>query len=437
MAAIGAGRRAARGWTVLLAIIVVTVIVLASVWLWYPCASTRTPVLTVSVNVEVDRFSGPPNAGPEGVEPDVAVAPNGTIGIAWIGVTPIVPTLYFNQTTNFTTGIWYAESSDGGLSFSRPVLVSGSCQQCVDPSIVYGHNGTVFICYLSTPSATHTVMMAYQLPGQTGFTNLSVATGPYLDRPWIKVASSGTLAVAYDSPNGIYLAQSPETSPSFSQAVLILNLEGIVASFGPAPSGGDYFGVLTDGQVNFATLPEGAMEATAPTTIPINVTGSLGTQAPVLSKPGPSVVESNSETFMAYVSNNDTSLWLVTSTDLGGTWGAPRLISAAGNGTLAMPELAVNPAGNALVIVWLGGNDGYWNTYAAALSPQSGTLSTTIRVSSENGYMNDVRSWHGDFLGVAFDGNFTAVTAWSDGRGGDSPDVGFGHIISSVLTVGS
>lgn len=367
----------------------------------------------------------------------MAVSANGTIGIAWIGFDPIVPTLYFNEDSNFTTGIWYAQSSNDGRSFSIPQLVSTGCHECVDPSLVFGSNGTVFVCYLSTPSATHSVILSYQVPGHTDFANVTVATGPYLDRPWVAVTTSESIEVAYDSPNGIYLADSQQGSPHFSGAALVLNLDGLVASFGQSPSGADYFGVLTQGQVNFATLPAGATQATATKTIPINVTGSVSTQAAVLSKPGPSVAESASEAFLTYVSNNDTSLWLVTSTDSGATWTAPRLISNVANGTIAMPSLAVNAAGDTLVVVWLAGNDGYWNTYAAALSTPSGALSSTIRVSSQDGYSNEVRSWHGDFLGVAFDGNTTADVSWSDGRGESTPDVGFGHVYSAVLTVGT
>ncbi len=100
-----------------------------------------------------------------------------------------------------------------------------------------------------------------------------------------------------------------------------------------------------------------------------------------------------------------------------------------------MPELVLDPNGLELLLVWRDSSSGDWNTYATAYSLVTGAFTQAVRVSSSSGYSDAVRSWHGDYLGVSFIGRDRACIAWGDGRGGASPDVGFGHIYAAVLTI--
>ncbi len=136
---------------------------------------------------------------------------------------------------------------------------------------------------------------------------------------------------------------------------------------------------------------------------------------------------------MAYVTDNDTTLVLRTSTDSGASWGSPQTVAQAVTGPLEMPGLAASPSASTVVIVWRDGSSGSWNTMLRSYEPNTRTFTGAVQVSSSSGYASSVRSYHGDYLGVAFVTPTELCVAWSDGRGGLSPDVGFGHVYAAIV----
>ncbi len=229
-------------------------------------------------NVRIDQYPANGSKTPQGVEPRVAVAPNGTIGITWIRFDPIIPTLYLNQDTNFTTQIWYAFSSNTGATFSPPELVSGDRTECVDPSIVFAPDGTLLIAYLSTPSANHSVLLAYERPGQPTFASEVVAAGTLLDRPWVAVVPNGTVYVAYTNQAFVpQLTLAPEATLAFSPPIAFINTQAEITGVAVSASRGLVIGLQNSGEeVSSAVWSPGGTAPVVPTGYRVWLTGTSG-----------------------------------------------------------------------------------------------------------------------------------------------------------------
>jgi hypothetical protein len=427
-------RQLTRRTISLVAILVALAVVGATLYVTFVHRSSVTS--STVPNLQIDRFPNNGSASPQGDEPSVAVSPNGTIGIAWIRFNPIVPTLYFNQDSNFTTQIWYADSFDGGHSFSLPRLVSGGGTECVDPSVAFEPNETVLVSYLCTPSKNHTVFLAREYPTRPGFSNVTVAADLYLDRPWTAVTPDGYVDIAFANEYSIpLLTRAPESNLSFSSPFAFVDLQGEITSLSAAASGAIDVGIQTGMGVAFASWSGAVTPAPVTITVPVTTFGSLGTEVPVLSEPGPALARSSQTVFLTFVTDNDTNLVLRVSQDGGLSWGSNLTVDQSPTGPIEMPGVAVNPSGTSAVVTWRDGTSGHWNTFARAYSPSNASFSAIERISSSDGFPSSVRSWHGDFLGIASVNETQVCIAWSDGRGGISPDVGFGHIYAAIVAV--
>ena len=137
-------------------------------------------------------------------EPQIAIAPDGTIGVAWIG-TP--------NTTEHPTAIGYAFSRDHGATFSAPqyifvtkTLIAG------DPSIAATKDSAFHLSFIDVifdskgPVSGH-VFMAIAPPGAAKFNDAVEVSDPatvmFRDHPKLAITAAGTTIIAYlESPDG-------------------------------------------------------------------------------------------------------------------------------------------------------------------------------------------------------------------------------------------
>src|SRR5258708_25763027 len=165
----------------------------------------RTTQLT-----EVSRGCQGGNAEPVG-----GTAPPALVYVAWSGC----------------GGIGFAHSRDGGLHFSKPVLVPGSrssgSRRSWDPSLTVAPNGTVYVAYmLGTLTSADPAVAASFDHGASFPQVVQVAPrvkGNFGDREFIAAGRSGRVYVTWDygpTSKSVKGACAPHASSYFTAADL-------------------------------------------------------------------------------------------------------------------------------------------------------------------------------------------------------------------------
>jgi hypothetical protein len=411
-----------------------------------PSSSATTPA-----NVQVDRYpAGSSYAGEYGDEPYVALAPNGTVYVAWVGWDLLSPTSGPGAGTNFTTSIWLSFSHDDGSTYSPPTRLSPASEYyAFDPSIAFLPNGTMIVAWenSSAPSGLYSVVFATLLPGASTF-HLSVPVVLLdLDRPWITSSSNGSLFLTYDTlsyeSGSTYWTVSYDGGETFSISKILMSAFEIDAIFA-GPPGNLYAAGFTQ-DYNGADVPTLATFSVASvdtisgqTSVTPIATTWLPYPAGHLfeneSLPGPALTLVEGNLVVVYPANNASELLCAVSNDGGNSWSAPVVLERASGVLYYMPYLT--PLGSEAALVWTDTSQGSWNTYTAALNVTTGEpLSGSRLVSSQSGYPASVLNWHGGFLGAApvSSSSITDVIVWGDGR--NLPNIyGLAQIYSATVT---
>jgi hypothetical protein len=135
-------------------------------------------------------------------ESHVAVAPDGRVAAAWIGLGG-----------GASSSIGYAFSLDGGATWGDPEIMENvSGADVADPSLAVGPDGALFLAWLEfqvdlagNTFGTH-VWAARAPAGTTAFADAVEVTDPadeaVADKPWIAGQADGTLLVAYMRQTG-------------------------------------------------------------------------------------------------------------------------------------------------------------------------------------------------------------------------------------------
>jgi hypothetical protein len=394
----------------------------------------QTPGSTPGPNKQLDS----PNL--YGVEPYVAVGPDGTIHVAWMDSQFDKPTTYYDQGPQFTTWIYYSYSTDGGKTFAHPIPVDSEASYG-DPSIALAPNGNVLVAYISS---TNGAAVAVKSPSSTTF-HLAASLGKpgAVDRPWIATAPNGDIYLIW---NEVRLNTDMElgTRWAVSKDGVTFSTPAHLTDFpdwttGLVVGGDSTIHVVMLGWSGNSNYPDEIIYANKPSTSstfqsqvlsgfsdPYSL-DNLGSRTIFL--PGPALAVEGSNVYLVFSSNLGKSLLLKSSSDGGATWSIPSQIRSS-TGLMQMPWLSIRKG--VLFLDWLETSNGYWNTYCGVIS--NGLLSQPLKLSDQNGYPAEVLNWHGDFTTNAFVSNKSVAVLWSDGRG-LANYYGYGHIYMSIVSL--
>ncbi len=160
-------------------------------------------------------------------EPTIAVAPDGTIAVAWIA---------------FPSGgpyrIGYSFSSDGGKSFGEPAMLEGpDGRNAADPVLSVDAQSNFHLAWLAYRPPTQPnkissdglVLVSHALAGTTAFQAPIQVSDPadpidiVLDKPWIIVTPTGALLVTYVRQDQFLtaIAARSEDGSTFARTTLI------------------------------------------------------------------------------------------------------------------------------------------------------------------------------------------------------------------------
>jgi hypothetical protein len=416
-----------RVYSVVLVIVTISVVTLAVL---LPVVLNRyvapPPTPSGGPNVEVDSYAAESRwAGQYGDDPAVAVAPNGTIALAWEGLDEVAPPSGPGGMPIFTTAIFVSFSSDGGQQYSTPLYAgtSGTVSAFL-PSLAFAPNGTLFLAYANaTDSDDQQILVASAAPGENFTPGVVAEEGQELGRPWLLVLPGGDLVLAFEYGSLVEWSLSTDGGRSFGPPLILL--EGLLT--GATLSWED--------EVTLVGLSVGALTFTTVSiwSASFNGTGTgfpiLGTAATItmpypfsdsslnMSRPGPTVAFSNGLLYMVYANDSETTLALETSNANGSTWAGPWTLWSVKNTSIETPVAEADPRGALLALGWSDTEGGFWKTYAALYDVRTGLLSSPGLVSKLAGFPATVRNWHGTAMGLAITDSSHFVVAWDDGRG--------------------
>jgi hypothetical protein len=350
------------------------------------------------------------------------------------------------------SGIAFARSTDGGLTFSKPVSLPGSLGgiNAWDPAVAVAPDGTVYAAFMrSHDNQWYPVVDASFDHGQT-FPQETLLTPPdaknWGDRDFIAVAPDGTVYVTWDyGPNRTSITFLCAANGSCGYAtgdvneVMQRSTDG-GRTFGPMTyispgfpaSGGDSGPLVVEpnGRIDvlyqdykitdtttYAMAPgvsyfTSSTDGGASWSKPVAVGAQVGTMS--LSEwwiDGDIGIDSAGNLYAVWDTQSDTNDvgWLSYSTDHGKHWSAP--IQAPPD-TLNVPhimEVVGGSAGTAYVS-WLSSSDprGYAE-YLRTFSIANGWQSGPAQVSTEFG---DTSVWPGDTTGISLLDPSTLVLSW-------------------------
>lgn len=384
------------------------------------------PTPSPGANVDVDAYAPGSNwSGQFGDDPTVAVAPDGTVAVAWEGLYELAPPAEPGGVPSFDTMIFVSLSVDQGQRYSPPVPVGGPGTVAAwEPSLSFASNGTLFLAYVNgTNTGNEQIIVVSAAPGH-GFGPAAIAArGQDLSRPWLSVLADATVVLAFGYYDFVEWAASDTGGRSFAPASILL--QGVLTG-----------GTVWDGhRVTLVGLSDGALSYTTAGlwSVTFNGTGTgspeIGTPAtltipfPVsvggvnMSRPGPVVAAAGGLLYLVYASENESKLSLETSSTNGSTWAGPWTLWTGRGVSIETPAVAPGPDGGILAVGWQSTDGAYWETYAALFSVHTGLLSTPAIVSSADSFPSTVRNWHGTTMALGILGSYEFLVAWGDGRG--------------------
>jgi hypothetical protein len=354
-------------------------------------------------------------------------------------------------------GEGFARSTDGGLHFSKPIMLPGSASSrstgTDDPAVAVAPDGTLYVSWIRY--AKHHAYPQVATSFDHGGTFPQVRSliprknGNWADRDFIAAGRGGKVYLTWDygpSIAAVKLVCSPAGSCAYkavdATAVVQTSTDsgktwGPITTMQPGfPAGGGY-----DGSV--LVQPNGRIDALVwghhlnPTTFAVHpghefFTSSVGGQKwSPLAEVGPSAgsiaiptwwIDGNLSmdhggnlyaTWDTQTAQGDIG-WLSYSTDHGQTWSAPLRVTPDQDNAIHNVEVVGTRAGRA-VVAWQADNSpqGY-ATYLRPFSITRGWLAPVLQVSPQFGHVKD---WPGDTFGLSASGPKRVVLSWGSAVG--------------------
>ena len=386
------------------------------------------PTPTSGANVQVDTYAaGSSWAHQFGDDPTVAVAPNGTIAVAWEGLDELAPPAAPGGLPTFETMVFVSYSYDDGQRYSIPQPVgSPGTSSAFQPALAFASNGTLFVAYANSTNSVNQEILVMAAPAGQGFgPGVAAQRGEYLSSPWLFVLASGTLVLAFDYNNFAEWTDSTNGGTTFPSATIAS--EGLLTG-----------ATVWDGDLlTMVGLGLGALTYTTAFTwsVTINVTsasspdvgapGILTMPYPAsevvtnLSRPGPSVASAGGILYLIDSNKSESELSLQTSSTNGSTWSGLKTLWSENDTTVETPVVQSVAGSPLLILSWESTQGGHWGTYAALYNVHTRLLSSPTEASSVAGFPASVRNWHGTEMGLAIASATQFVVVWGDGRGLD------------------
>lgn len=394
-------------------------------------------------------------------EPYIAIDPNNSqhLVVAWMG--------YIDFTNKFK--IKLKTSFDGGVTWSNaselPHTISG--YSSADPSIVFGPNGDIFVCYIdftgTTPPSTGGVYickstdggLSWDAPLEVVNTSFDGTKWP-IDRPWMVIDNSSGPYQGYiyitsmnlnrnDAPFNPYISVSSDGGNTFSTSYL--DTTGWLAgSINPIPmtsptisSSGVFYGaypslVFTQSlyiQVFLAESSDGGSSFSH---------SVLQTENPPtnnadypLAKKGPLLISDPSDAdHLVYIVlsaiTGDLDIYLIETFDSGLTWSSPERINDDPIGNNIMQDLVWGDfdTDGDLIVSWRDRRNGTDSTYqtqyeiwAAYRDKDSSDFSPNFQITSQTvAYNTDLDGSGNDFMSIKMQDD-TLNAVWGDTRDGE------------------
>ena len=404
-------------------------------------AMVPPPTPTGGANVQIDTYAaGTAWSGQFGDDPAVAVAPNGTIAVAWEGFDELAPPAKPSGVPTFETAIFVSFSNDGGQHYSSPRFAgSPGTVSAFRPTLAFAANGTLFLAYANaTNSLNEEIIVTAAAPGQNFTAPVVAERGQYLSSPWLIVLPSGAVVLAFEYDTLVEWATSANGGRSFGSPVILL--EGLLTGateWGTNEitlvglSAGVSIGTTASiWSITFNADGVGTPVVGSPATITVPYPSSA--VLPNMSRPGPSITAAGGLLYLVYASGSESRLALQSSTN-GTEWAGNWTVWSGHNASVETPVVLAGSSGARLVVAWESTQGGFWRTYAALYDLQNGLLSTPVAVSASNGFPASVRNWHGFQIGLAIASPTQFVVAWGDGRGLNGT-YGLAQIYAATLT---
>ena len=317
-----------------------------------------------------------------------------------------------------------------GANFSAPEPLPTTIQKYEsDVSIVSGRdNGTFWLGYQSQPTACSayssgvTVSQAWDNGTKLSAPALSMpcAAFQYHDREWLGTAPNGTVFQVADVPDGLdspdlLLARSVDGDHFLPTQILTNNsyiavgtsaFNDTLWAIGDTTYPEKQCEVLISRDGGSGWSPTASSPPAACSSAPDPATGTPGTEWQL-------AWGADAGLFVVYV--DDHGVEFTESSDLGGTWSSPRLISGAvASGTaFQTPTIAADPASGTLAVAWLDtrAGSGRWGVYMTA-SDDDGASWEPVREISAGTVGTGPRFWPGDFIGSTLTPWGTDAVVW-------------------------
>jgi hypothetical protein len=434
-----------RVYSVALVVAIVTVVTLA---ILLPTIYDRAPLPpappSAGSNLQLDNYSSAPSwAGQYGDDPTMAVAPNGTIAVAWEGFDELSPpSSPGGAPAAYDTAIFVSFSADGGQQYSAPFFVgSPGTDAAYQPSLAFAPNGTLYVAYVNaTNTDNEQIVVAAEANGQNFTPGVVVVGGQLIEHPWLAALPNGDLVLAFQYSGFVEWALSTDGGQTFAAPTILL--QGVFNAGTVRPpaevtlvgisSASAYPTPVSIWSVTFNALGTGSplFGTGATTVVPYP---PFEQSYPNLSRPGPTVTSLGDQLYLFFTADNETELAMQTSGTNGSTWSGPYVLWKPHNTTIETPAVEAAPGGTYLALAWESTQGGFWKTYSAMYDTQTGLLSSPGVVSNEDGFSANVRNWHGNSIGFAATGSTHFVVVWGDGRG-LTGTFGLTHVFCSTLT---
>jgi len=363
--------------------------------------------------------------------PSLAVDGSGNVYVAW------------SDDRNWNYNIYFAKSSDGGVTWSTDVKVNDDTDfvepdhlaDQYSPSLAVDGSGNLYVAWADWRNGDDDIYFAKSTDsGATWSTDIKVNddTGSTEQHdPSLAVDGSGNVYVAwedgyYNSAGGfrgdIYFAKSTDGGATWSANVQVNDDIGLGEQYGYNPSmtadgSGNVYVAWEDGyydssddhfyaDIYFAKSTDGGTIWSANTQVN-NDAGFADQYAPSLA------VDSSGNIYAAWKDerNKYSDIYFAKSTDGGATWSTDVTVDND-TGLASEPSLAVNGSGN-LYVAW---DDRSWNydIYFAKSTDGGATWSEDVKANDDAG-----PGFEGH-PSLAVDGGGNLYAVWEDGAYGSS-----------------
>jgi hypothetical protein len=237
---------------------------------------------------------------------------------------------------------YFAQSTDGGASFSAPVSLSQN-PVATDPQMVVDSQGNIYVAWITITSSSfgeYYVTMTRSTNGGSSFSSPNQIGGDLGGTPaWYLAADSSGNAYVLSSDNGIYLDHTSDGGTTVSQTT-VSSSPGNIDPGQMSGSQARLSPMVIDASGNIDVIwGQGTSGGTQVYFFSRSTNQGAGFSAPVAigttseGQFGQIFVSPSGTIFAAYYDGNPNAwnFWLTQSTDGGNTFSAPKNILSAGN----------------------------------------------------------------------------------------------------------